>query len=120
MANTGTALGPGNYALDLGVDTIVVAGAVATGVAKSSVFAVPVRPSGGDVTVIFQAFETAITVLTIDLQRSVDGGTTFAPLSSGLNVHTGPQRVTPVPPGVYRVNIASITGTSADINATMA
>jgi hypothetical protein len=81
------------------------------------VFAVPVIPTGADSSVTLSSFENSITVLTVDLQRSEDGGSTFTPYKTALNVHAGPQTVTPCPPGLYRVNIASITGTSTDINA---
>jgi len=117
MPNSAFIPGPGVFALDRGNLMRVVGGATATGTANSVVFAVPVIPSGDDCSVTLSSFETSITVLTIDLQKSDDGGVTFAPYKTALNVHTGPQTVTPCPPGVYRVNIASITGTSTDINA---
>ena len=117
MPNTAFIPGPGIYALDRGVPMRVVGGATATGTANSVTFAVPVIPTGADCSVTLSSFETAITVLTIDLQKSDDGGATFQPYKTALNVHSGPQTVTPCPPGLYRVNIASITGTSTDINA---
>ena len=113
------ALGPGVYSLDFGVLARVVAGATGTGTSKSSTFAVPVQPGGDDCSVTLSAVETGVfSALTIDLQKSDDGGVTFVPYKAALNVHSGPQAVTPCPPGVYRINVASFTGgTSADINA---
>ena len=115
----GLALGPGVHSLDFGVEARVVAGATGTGTANSSTFAIPVRPGGNDCSLTLSAVETgAFTALTVDLQRSDDGGQTFVAYKAGLNVHTGPQTVTPCPPGVYRLNIASFTGgTSVDVTA---
>ncbi len=104
----------------------VINGATGTGVGPSQQFTIqPVL--GTDRTLNFQAIKTGVfTALTADLEKSTDGGTTFAARSGGgtaidfqttnavqqvLNVVSGP---------IYRLNIKTFAGgTSVVINASL-
>jgi len=108
-------------ALDPGVIVTVVNAATGTGTAASQQFGVQARQDGGDRSAHLQAIKTgAFTALTVDLEESTDGGTTFNPYVAGLDFNAAAvQKATNLVPGnIYRLNIKTFTGgTSVVINA---
>lgn len=100
-----------------GNSATVVNAATATGTANSQIFNVQQKPDRGDLSVIFQAIKTAITVLTVDLEVSSDGGTTWGALTTFDFAASPIQMYTLLPGVVYRLNVKTITGTSVTINA---
>lgn len=75
-------------------------------------------PQGHDLAmadITFQAVGT-FTALTADLEVSLDGGVTFAVISSGIDFAAQPASRNDLGrTGIYRFNITAFTGTSADI-----
>jgi len=64
---------------------------------------------------LIHAVLSAVTVLTVDLEESLDGGVTFAPLIT-LDFFNLPVQDIEVSSGpvIYRINIKTFTGTSVD------
>lgn len=92
-----------------------VEGAVGVGLDATRRF---ILPQGHDLAmadITFQAVGT-FTVLTADLEVSLDGGQTFAVISTGIDFAAQPASRNDLGrTGIYRFNITAFTGTSADI-----
>lgn len=98
------------------VPMVLVDGATATGVAKSQYFTLPSPGGLHPGSLLLQAVKTAITVLTINLEISLDGGTTFDKLGSTWDAYAGGAIFSTVVAGaLYRLNVQTITGTSATV-----
>jgi len=92
-----------------------VEGAVATGLDGTNRFILPQDHSLTMADITFQAVGT-FTVLTADLEVSLDGGVTFAVISTGIDFAAQPASRNDLGrTGIYRFNITAFTGTSADI-----
>jgi len=105
----------GTAALEAGIPVQITGTVTATGTANSFQFGALAKPAGGDFSLDIQAIKTAITVLTVDIEISLDGGTTFNVWQAGLDfAANGNQKATqPVYPGaLYRLNVKTLTGTS--------
>jgi len=98
----------------------VVDAATATGVAKAQQFVLPTGSGQYGSHLTIQSVLNSITVLTADLEASLDGGTTFNTVINldffalsvqGVTVSGGP--------AIYRLNIKTITGTSVDFYVTV-
>jgi len=99
-------------------------GAVATGLDATRRFILPQDNSLNMADITFQATGT-FTVLTADLEVSLDGGVTFVSLDGGVtfSIISGGIDFAAQPAsrndlgrtGIYRFNITAFTGTSADI-----
>lgn len=96
-----------------------VEGAIATGLDGSNRFILPQDSSLNMADVTFQATGT-FTVLTADLEVSLDGGTTFSVISSGIDFIAQPASRNDLGrTGIYRFNITAFTGADADIIVTV-
>lgn len=98
-----------------GIQAKVVSAATAVGTAKSQVFNSDPR---GDQILTLIAKRTAITALTVDLEVSPDGGTTWEKHTTAISLLTAAARVAVGANQLCRLNIATFTGTSVDIFAT--
>jgi hypothetical protein len=108
-----------------GVDAVLVNAATTTGAGSSFWFTVSPTPFGGRRTVTLTATGT-FSVCTVTVTSSQDGGTTVnSPYSSAdtaIDIHAqNPIVLTDLTPGlIYRLNLASFTGTSITITGTEA
>ncbi len=92
-----------------------VEGAVGVGLDATRRFILPQDNSVNMADITFQAVGT-FTVLTADLEVSLDGGVTFSVISPGIDfIATPASRNDLGRTGIYRFNITAFTGTSADI-----
>jgi len=92
-----------------------VEGAVAVGLDATRRFILPQDNSLNMADITFQAVGT-FTVLTADLEVSLDGGVTFGVISTGIDFAAQPASRNDLGrTGIYRFNITAFTGTSADI-----
>lgn len=92
-----------------------VEGAVGVGLDGTNRFILPQDHSLDMADVSFQATGT-FTVLTADLELSLDGGVNFAVISTGIDFAAQPASRNDLGrTGIYRFNITAFTGTSADI-----
>lgn len=103
-----------------GLPQQLVFGATGTGTANSAMFAAQTRPMGGSIHLSLQLIPTGtFTAFKIDLQTSLNGGTTWSPVLTAIDLVTAPtveQEITVVPGGIYRLNVSAFTGgTKADV-----
>ena len=92
-----------------------VEGSVAVGLDATRRFILPQDNSLNMADITFQAVGT-FTVLTADLEVSLDGGVTFSIISPGIDFIAQPASRNDLGrTGIYRFNITAFTGTSADI-----
>ncbi len=93
----------------------VVEGAVGVGLDATNRFILPQDGSMNMSDITFQAIGT-FTVLTADLEISLDGGVTFSVISPGIDfIATPASRNDLGRTGIYRFNITAFTGATADI-----
>lgn len=98
----------------------IVTGATGTGTGQSIQFTVLPRVDGGARNLWLQSKLTGtFTAFKVDLQISFDGGTTWSPIQSGMDLLNSPaQAVSPAPPvgALMRLNVSTFTGgTSANV-----
>jgi len=92
-----------------------VEGAVGVGLDGTNRFILPQDHSLDMADITFQAVGT-FTVLTADLEVSLDGGQNFSVISTGIDFAAQPASRNDLGrTGIYRFNITAFTGTSADI-----
>ena len=97
--------------------TPIAVGVTGTGTTKSQRFVTP--PIGGDIELEFQGVnKSGVTGLTISVEKSPDGGTTWETHTSGLDLNTGPKRMAIGGNSLCRINVTTFTGTSADVAVT--
>lgn len=104
-------------ALDEGVAVTVVNAATATGASFSFPFTLPATGGQAPRSIDYQA-SGVYSVGTIQLQESMDGGTTWSNSGSAIDVKAQPAgNISPLVSGaLYRFNVNTITGTSFTIN----
>ncbi|MCB7129664.1 MAG: hypothetical protein J3T61_09020 [Candidatus Brocadiales bacterium] len=105
----------------IGKAETVVNTAVTTGVALAQQFVLPTGSGQYGSLITIHAVLTAITVLTADLEASLDGGVTFDTVLT-MDFFVLPVQVVQVGggPAIYRINVKSITGTSVVFKASIA
>lgn len=92
-----------------------VEGAVGVGLDATRRFILPQDHSLNMADITFQAVGT-FTVLTADLEVSLDGGVTFSVISPGIDFIALPASRNDLGrTGIYRFNITAFTGATADI-----
>lgn len=91
-------------------------GAISSAVIAPVVFCVRAGPGRIAPTVALEAQGTATTV-TATIQVSMDGGTTWETVASGVNLLTPLYTFTAIPGALYRVNLTTVSGGSATIYA---
>lgn len=85
--------------------------AVAVGIAKSQWFVIP-GSRDGVLTLIAQV-GAGVVSLKVDLERSLDSGTTWKVIQAGVDVFSGEARIAIAPGGLYRLNVTTF-GTPAN------
>ena len=104
-------------ALHIGIPVKIADAIVATGNARVRPFGF-VAPPGPHKIIMNQI---GATVLTANFQVSSDGGTTWRAIGSTLDFIATPTQTQDVYPGVqFRLDVATLTTTPADIYATLA
>jgi hypothetical protein len=95
--------------LESGIPTIIDSGITAP--VAGTPFTLEPSPPGRDFSVVFQATGT-LTTLAVDLQISLDGGTTYNTFSAGILTPAAPVKViTPmIAGGLYRMNYGTASG----------
>lgn len=104
--------------LDQGVTVTVVSVATGTGTGASYPFTLPPSPSGQARAVVYHCTGT-YSVCTTQIQLSEDGGVTWDNLGATIDMNANPSGTllsAGVPGPVYRLSIATFTGTSVTVN----
>jgi hypothetical protein len=97
--------------LQPGVPETVVNGATGTGVGASQQFGVPGRSGGGDRVVEYQATVVPATALVADIEKSLDGGTTWSKAVTGVDLFaTRYGFFQAIAGALIRFNITTFTG----------
>jgi hypothetical protein len=113
--------------LDSGFQLVVVAALAAggSGVGSSQIFTVPPRFAGGDMNLTLTAIPNgAVTTVTVDIEVSADGGTTWQKKHVGVALIATSVSTQAVEANIqagllYRINVTTNTGgTSVTIAAT--
>lgn len=111
--------------LDSGLIAVLVNAATAVGFAASQIFTVGERPAGGDRSLTLTPVQVGgVSALTVDIEVSSDGGTTWQKKHVGVALITASVSTQAVEANiqagyVYRVNITTLTaGTNVSINGT--
>lgn len=107
------------YSLDIGVVQVAGGLTAASGAPNTTPqgfsFAVPMRPDGGDRTLMLSAIGAGAvpTAVTVNLLHSSDAGATWQTYATGLALVTAsvasPQKVVNVVPGLYAVAASTVT-----------
>lgn len=97
-----------------GLPEVLVNGATATGTSNSIQWTFQCRPLGGPVNMVLESILTGVfTAFKVDLQVSLDGGTTFKAIEAGIDLFTnGAAAINPVgvPGAIYQLNVSTFTG----------
>lgn len=97
-----------------GLPRQIVFGATGTGTTASATFSAQTRPLGGPIHLVLQLIPTGtFSAFKVDLQVSLDGGTTWTPVVTAIDLVTSPttELETLVNPGaIYRLNVSTFTG----------
>ncbi len=109
--------------LDQGFDVTVISAATGTGTGNSYPFTLPPSATRGPATIAFSCTGT-YSACTVQLQQSLDGGVTFQNVGAVVDLAANPAgsmnvffaTAAFVPKGIYRLSVASFTGTSITMN----
>ena len=103
-------------------EAMVVVQATGPGTAASIPFLVEAPPNDGAASLLLRGREVwPLAAFSVVLQKSADAGLSFTNAQTALDLHRGPQIVSPVAPGLYRLYVSELHGGwFADTFATVA